>query len=184
MDILHNLAFGFEHALTLQNLMFCAIGCVVGTLVGLLPGLGPLATTLLSAEKGNPIAIQYPTDGALLCIGPSAVMERAPHPNAARLFQNWLLSKEFAQVCADAYVTPVRDDVTLKPGAKPLAEVKTSDAVVTVLVPPGADGKCWSLSPHSHGHLWFFNAPNVLAASPEALLLPSEVVRRDGLGGR
>ncbi|HET6195010.1 MAG TPA: ABC transporter substrate-binding protein, partial [Acetobacteraceae bacterium] len=87
-------------------------------------GLGPLATTLLSAEKGNPIAIQYPTDGALLCVGPSAVMERAPHPNAARLFQNWLLSKEFAQVCADAYVTPVRDDVTFKPGAKPLSEVK------------------------------------------------------------
>ena len=34
MDVLHNLAFGFEHALTLQNLMFCAIGCVAGTLVG------------------------------------------------------------------------------------------------------------------------------------------------------
>jgi len=44
MDALHNLAFGFEHALTLHNLMYCAIGCVVGTLVGLLPGLGPLAT--------------------------------------------------------------------------------------------------------------------------------------------
>ena len=34
MEILHNLAFGFEHALTLQNLMFCALGCVVGTLIG------------------------------------------------------------------------------------------------------------------------------------------------------
>ena len=33
-------------------------------------GLGPLATTLLSAEKGNPIALQYPADGSLLCIGP------------------------------------------------------------------------------------------------------------------
>ena len=32
MEILNNLAFGFEHALTLQNLMYCAIGCVVGTL--------------------------------------------------------------------------------------------------------------------------------------------------------
>ena len=87
-------------------------------------GLGPLATTLLSAGKGNPIALQYPTDGSLLCIGPSAVMARAPHPNAARLFQNWLLSREFAQVCADAYVTPVREDVALKPGAKPLSQVK------------------------------------------------------------
>jgi iron(III) transport system substrate-binding protein len=87
-------------------------------------GLGPLATTLLSAEKGNPIALRYPTDGSLLCIGPSAVLARAPHPNAARLFQNWLLSKEFAQVCANAYVTPVRDDVTFKPGAVPLSQVK------------------------------------------------------------
>ncbi len=87
-------------------------------------GLGPLATTLLSAEKGNPLAIQYPTDGSLLCIGPSCVLARAPHPNAGRLFQNWLLSQEFAQVCANAYVTPVRDDVTFKPGAKPLSQVK------------------------------------------------------------
>ena len=35
MEILHNLAFGFEHALTWHNLMFCALGCTVGTLVGL-----------------------------------------------------------------------------------------------------------------------------------------------------
>ena len=34
MEALHNLAFGFEHALTIHNLMYCAIGCVVGTLVG------------------------------------------------------------------------------------------------------------------------------------------------------
>ena len=47
MEIFHNLAFGFEHAHTLHNLMFCAIGCSVGTLVGLLPGLGPLATISL-----------------------------------------------------------------------------------------------------------------------------------------
>ena len=39
MDILHNLAFGFGHAMTWQNLMFCALGCTVGTLIGLLPGV-------------------------------------------------------------------------------------------------------------------------------------------------
>ena len=47
MEVLNNLAFGFSHALTLQNLMFCALGCTVDTLVGLLPGLGPLATISL-----------------------------------------------------------------------------------------------------------------------------------------
>ncbi len=64
MDVLHNLAFGFEHALTLQNLMFCAIGCVVGTLVGLLPGLGPLATISLLL----PLTYSIPTGGALIML--------------------------------------------------------------------------------------------------------------------
>ncbi len=64
MDALHNLAFGFEHALTLQNLMFCAIGCTVGTLVGLLPGLGPLATISLLL----PLTYSIPTGGALIML--------------------------------------------------------------------------------------------------------------------
>ncbi len=87
-------------------------------------GLGPLATALLTASKGNPMAIQYPTDGSMLCIGPSGVLANAPHPNAARLFMNWLLSRECAQVMADNFQTPVRDDVPPKSGAKPLSEVK------------------------------------------------------------
>lgn len=45
MDVLHNLAFGFEHALTLQNLMPCAPGCTVGTLTGLLLPLTYSMTT-------------------------------------------------------------------------------------------------------------------------------------------
>ena len=64
MEILHNLAFGFGHALTVQNLMFCAIGCIVGTLVGLLPGLGPLATISLLL----PLTFSIPTTGALIML--------------------------------------------------------------------------------------------------------------------
>jgi Domain of unknown function (DUF4838) len=70
----------------------------------------------------------------------------------------------------------------LGPDGKLITEVQTSDEVVKVTVPPECAGKCWSLSPHAHGWLWFFNAPNVLAASPDSLLLPSELVHRDGLG--
>jgi iron(III) transport system substrate-binding protein len=87
-------------------------------------GLGPLSTTLLSASKGNPIAPIYPSDGSLLCIGPSGVLASAPHPNAGRLFMNWLLSKECAQVMANNFQTPVRDDVPAPAGMKPLADVK------------------------------------------------------------
>ena len=44
MDLLSNLALGFETAFTLQNLVYCLIGCILGTLIGVLPGLGPVAT--------------------------------------------------------------------------------------------------------------------------------------------
>jgi TctA family transporter len=64
MEVLNNLAFGFSHALTLHNLMYCAIGCVVGTLVGLLPGLGPLATISLLL----PLTYSIPTSGALIML--------------------------------------------------------------------------------------------------------------------
>ena len=64
MEVLHNLAFGFEHALTWQNLLFCAIGCTVGTLVGLLPGLGPLATISILL----PLTYSIPTGGALIML--------------------------------------------------------------------------------------------------------------------
>ncbi|MBV8380419.1 MAG: tripartite tricarboxylate transporter permease [Paucibacter sp.] len=62
MDILQNLAFGFSHALTLQNLAYCAIGCLVGTIIGLLPGMGPLATISLLL----PLTYSIPTDAALI----------------------------------------------------------------------------------------------------------------------
>jgi iron(III) transport system substrate-binding protein len=87
-------------------------------------GLGPLATTLLSASKGNPIAAQYPTDGSMLCVGPSGVLAAAPHPNAARLFMNWLLSAECARVMAEAFQTPVREGAAQPAGARPLSDVK------------------------------------------------------------
>ncbi len=64
METLQNLAFGFEHALTLHNLMYCAIGCSVGTLVGLLPGLGPLATISLLL----PLTYSISTTGALIML--------------------------------------------------------------------------------------------------------------------
>lgn len=64
---------------------------------------------------------------------------------------------------------------------KPVAEIAVDDEVVSLPVPAGMDGTLWSLSPRAHSQLWFFDAPNCLAASPEALLLPREVVARDGL---
>jgi putative tricarboxylic transport membrane protein len=44
MELLNNLALGFQTALTLQNLMYAFFGVLLGTLIGVLPGIGPIAT--------------------------------------------------------------------------------------------------------------------------------------------
>ncbi|HTH81082.1 MAG TPA: tripartite tricarboxylate transporter permease [Ramlibacter sp.] len=89
MEVIHNLAFGFSHALTIHNLMYCAIGCMVGTLVGLLPGLGPLATISILL----PLTYAIPTGGALIMLAGiyygaqygdsvSAITMRIPHASS------------------------------------------------------------------------------------------------------
>lgn len=69
----------------------------------------------------------------------------------------------------------------LGPDRKPLAEIKSDDEVVSIPVPADFAGQVWSLSQRGHSQLWFFNAPNVIAASPSALLLPRELVEKDGI---
>jgi len=64
VEVLDNLAFGFSHAVTLENLLLCATGCVVGMLIGLLPGLGPLATISLLL----PLTFSLPPTGALIML--------------------------------------------------------------------------------------------------------------------
>ena len=43
-DVGSNLALGFGHAFTLDNLFYCFVGVLLGTAIGVLPCLGPLAT--------------------------------------------------------------------------------------------------------------------------------------------
>jgi iron(III) transport system substrate-binding protein len=85
---------------------------------------GASGTAPASAARGNPIAIAYPSDGTVLIKPPTAVLEKAPHPNAARLFENFLLGKIHGAIAARDYRYPVRADVPLPKGLKPLSEVK------------------------------------------------------------
>ena len=57
-------------------------------------------------EAGQPVDIIYPEEGTPLATGPSAVFKGAPNPNAARLFQNWMHSREGQQLL-DRLRTPV-----------------------------------------------------------------------------
>jgi iron(III) transport system substrate-binding protein len=87
-------------------------------------GTGPVSTSVQNIEKGNPIGFIYPTDGTLLCFGPASVLAAAPHPNAARLFLEWLLSDDYAKACVKWHLEPVRADAPQMQGTKKLSELK------------------------------------------------------------
>jgi hypothetical protein len=70
------------------------------------------------------------------------------------------------------------------PNGKVLAQLKVNGTIQTLPVPPGADGQVWSFKGLPPGRLWLMNAPNYLAASPDALLVPREVAVRDGVARR
>jgi iron(III) transport system substrate-binding protein len=88
-----------------------------------LVGPAPANTAFQQVDRGNPIVPVYPTDGATLCVGPSAVMASAPHPNAARLFMEWLMSDDFAKLSVANHGDPVHPGLTLTSGQKPLDHV-------------------------------------------------------------
>jgi iron(III) transport system substrate-binding protein len=55
---------------------------------------GNESNVLLLKEEGKPIEVIYAAEGTPSIVQPSAVFAAAPHPNAARLFQNYLFSVE------------------------------------------------------------------------------------------
>ncbi|HEY7037705.1 MAG TPA: extracellular solute-binding protein [Methylomirabilota bacterium] len=52
-------------------------------------------------KKGNPVEIVYPKEGVPLVVSPSAITSFAPHPNAAKLFTDFIFSRDVQQVLAD-----------------------------------------------------------------------------------
>src|SRR3546814_12191343 len=45
-------------------------------------------------KKGAPLKVIYPTEGIPVTASAAGVVKTAAHPNAARLYMNWCLSKE------------------------------------------------------------------------------------------
>ena len=76
-------------------------------------------------EAGQPVEIVYPEEGTPLATGPSAVFKGAPNPNAARLFQNWMHSREAQQLIVDdARQYSAHSQTVEKPGIRKLADIK------------------------------------------------------------
>ena len=81
---------------------------------------------LLQKDKGAPIEVVYPAEGAPLINSPNAVFKAAPNPNAARLFQNWMCSGEGQQALVDLSGQYVPHALARpQPGRRPLGEIKS-----------------------------------------------------------
>jgi iron(III) transport system substrate-binding protein len=89
-----------------------------------LVGVGAANNAYASIDKGNPLGVVHPSDGLVLCVTPSAIPAHAPHPNAARLFMEWLLSPEYARLITADGSEPILVGVPPRSGMPPLADQK------------------------------------------------------------
>jgi iron(III) transport system substrate-binding protein len=80
---------------------------------------------LLLKAKGAPVEFVFPTEGLVVTPGVWGVVTDAPHPEAAKLFEDWLLSVP-GQTALDQVmsVSSPRPDAPPPPGGKPIDQVK------------------------------------------------------------
>ena len=80
---------------------------------------------VLLKEAGQPVEPIYPTEGAPTISGPTGIFVTAPHPNAARLFQAWLHTRETQQFFTDYTAQySAHAQVTSKPGRRKISDIK------------------------------------------------------------
>jgi iron(III) transport system substrate-binding protein len=87
---------------------------------------------------GNPIEV-WALDPVTLFFGQVGVNAKAPHPNAARLAANFMLSRECQQFLARFGRLPTRKDVASNPPG--IVDMLTQKQVITVLMAPDEERK-------------------------------------------
>ncbi|MER3407359.1 MAG: hypothetical protein C4292_00615 [Nitrososphaera sp.] len=88
-------------------------------------GLAQYNNYLEFKERRAPINFVVPQEGLVVSPFTIGIVDRAPHPEAAKLFVDWLLSpvgqRTYVRI---TYYHSARKDVPPPPGAKPLSELK------------------------------------------------------------
>jgi iron(III) transport system substrate-binding protein len=80
---------------------------------------------VLLKEAGQPVEPVYPIEGTPTISGPTGIFVNAPHPNAAKLFQAWLHTRETQQFLTDFTAQySVHPQVQTKPGRRKLTDTK------------------------------------------------------------
>jgi len=100
------------------------------TYQGVANGEYPIGLTFEQAafeylKGGAPIGLIYPSEGTAITPDGSAVIKNAPHPNAAKLFLDFTVSKEMQDLMVDRFGRrSVRKDVGSPAGLPALDQIK------------------------------------------------------------
>jgi iron(III) transport system substrate-binding protein len=97
-------------------------------------GASPTALVLRNATQGNPLAVVYPDEGSVLMISGAAILKNTEHPNAAKLFMEYLYSLETAKEDVEEFGIPVRRDAVLPPGYNKLDDLKTIRPTIAEII--------------------------------------------------
>ena len=88
----------------------------------------PAATNGMRGLQGLPVRYIAPKEGLPHSVMDQSILTNAPHPNAARLFTDWLLGDDFTKLAAQTHIDPVHPVSTLTSGQMPLDQVPLPDA--------------------------------------------------------
>jgi iron(III) transport system substrate-binding protein len=77
-------------------------------------------------QGGGPVKVVYPEEGVIAAPDGIALVKGAPHPDTAKIFIDWCLSKATQDFLVDKMLRrPVRIDGKSPPGLPALSQVKT-----------------------------------------------------------
>ena len=124
----HNLGWDYYKKLRNNNIMIVQSNQQVLDTIkrGERPiALGALDKYAASARKqGHPIKSIYPTDGTPIIPSPTAIIKGGPHPNAAKLFANFMLSDAAQKLFPAGGGYSARTDIGPPKNSPKLSEVK------------------------------------------------------------
>lgn len=84
-------------------------------------------TALKRVEAGDSIALVYPSDGTSLVPDGTAIVKGAKHPENAKLFLDFTLSRDVQSLIIDQYRRPVRSDIALDGSLPDIDELNALD---------------------------------------------------------
>jgi len=96
----------------------------------------------MEIDAKSPVRIVYPAEGTPFVNSPSAIFAAAPHPNAARVFQNFIFTAPAQQLLVnEGGLRSVHPDVKEPADRTPLAQIKLLADDPAAMLPQIADIK-------------------------------------------